>query len=211
MGGSGSGRMAGFGRDKVESCRSIDVNQLHREGCLAPGWRGEWNWTRDGEKIAFINLRAGTDRLHLSYRYRTVGGDWENIEEFVRIVRLPCGFGGSRPCFICPGVVGGIDCGRRVMKLYSAGRYFLCRYCYRLAYASQSEAEWERALRRANKIRRRLGGEPGMTSSFPDRPRGMWRRTYERLRDEAYEAEMMIDELFAANAPWLLNHVDKAN
>ena len=40
MGGFGSGRPGGSGRGTVESCRSIDVNRLHREGCLAPGWWG---------------------------------------------------------------------------------------------------------------------------------------------------------------------------
>ncbi len=29
MGGFGSGRPGGFGRDTVESCRSIDVSRLH--------------------------------------------------------------------------------------------------------------------------------------------------------------------------------------
>jgi hypothetical protein len=37
MGGFGSGRPTGSGRDKVEACRSIDVNRLHREGCLRAG------------------------------------------------------------------------------------------------------------------------------------------------------------------------------
>jgi hypothetical protein len=66
-----------------------------------------------------------------------------------------------RPYFICPGVVSGVGCGRRVAKLHGPGRYFLCRHCYRLAYASQSEGGWDRALRRANKIRQCLGGDPG--------------------------------------------------
>ena len=189
MGGFGSGRSAGLGRDKVESSRSIDVNRLHREGCLRPGWRGGWQWTRDGEKVAMINLRAEEDRLHLSYRVRIAGGDWEDVEETVRIVRVPCRFGGTRPYLICPAVVNGIPCGRRVVKLHGPGRYFLCRNCYRLAHASQSEGAYDRALRRANTIRMRLGGEPGMAAPFPPRPKGMWRRTYERLCEEAFEAE----------------------
>ena len=32
--------------------------------------------------------------------------------------------------FHLPGVVNGAICGRRVAKLYGAGRYFLCRDCY---------------------------------------------------------------------------------
>ena len=82
-----------------------------------------------------------------------------------------CRFGGERPYFICPGVVNGIACGRRVAKLHGSGRYFLCRHCYRLAHASQSEGGWDRMLRRANKIRQRLGGDPGMAAPFPPKPR----------------------------------------
>jgi hypothetical protein len=38
MGGFGSGRPSDSGRDKVEYSRSIDINRLHKAGCLAPGW-----------------------------------------------------------------------------------------------------------------------------------------------------------------------------
>ncbi len=172
MGGFGSGRPSGSGRGKVEACRSIDVNRLHREGCLRAGWMGSWQWTRDGEQVASINLRAEHDRLHLTYRVRIGGGEWEDVAETVRIVRVACRFGGARPYFICPGVVNGIACGRRVAKLHGPGRYFLCRHCYRLAHASQSEGAWDRTLRRANKIRQRLGGDPGMAAPFPAEAEG---------------------------------------
>ena len=190
MGGFGSGRPSGSGRDKVEACRSIDVNRLQREGCLRAGWAGGWQWTRDGEKVASINMRAEHDRLHLSYRVRIGGGEWEDVDETVRIVRVPCRFGGARPYFICPGVVNGIACGRRVAKLYGPGRYFLCRHCYRLAHASQSEdahgphrcgaptrsgnasaaiPAWPRRFRRS---RRACGGEPTSgCASKPSTPR----------------------------------------
>lgn len=213
MGGFGSGRPSGSGRDTVEACRSIDVNRLHRAGCLHAGWRGGWQWTRDGEKVASIDLRTEHDRLHLTYRVRVGGGEWEDVAETVRIVRVACRFGGMRPYFICPGVVNGIICERRVAKLHGPGRYFLCRHCYRLAHASQSESEWDRALRRANKIRQRLGGDPGMAAPFPPKPKGMWRQTYERLREQAFEAEMLADEAFAMRAERLLarHHPRKRN
>ena len=97
MGGFGSGRPSGSGRGTVEDCRLIDVNRLHKTGCLRAGWVGGCQWTRDGEKVASINLRAETDRLHLSYRVRVGGGEWEDVDETVRIVRAACRFGGARP------------------------------------------------------------------------------------------------------------------
>jgi hypothetical protein len=208
MGGFGSGRPNGAGRDKVEASRSIDVNRLHREGCLRAGWTGGWQWTSAGDIVAFVNLRAEHDRLHLEYRVSFGCSEWENIAETVRIVRIRCGFGGDRPYFICPGVVNGICCGRRVIKLHGAGRYFLCRHCYRLAYASQSENVLDRAVRRANKIRQRLGGDPGMAAPFPPKPARMWQRRYERLQDQAFEAELRADEAFTLQAERLLTRID---
>jgi len=208
MGGFRSGRPPGSGRETVDACRSIDVNRLHRKGCLRDGWIGGWQWTRDGEKVASISLRVAHDRLQFTYRVRIGGGEWENIVETVRIVHAACRFGGERPYFICPGVVNGESCGRRVAKLHGPGRYFLCRHCYRLAHASQSERAWDRTLRRANKIRQRLGGDPGMAARFPSRPKGMWHRTYERLRREVFEAEMSAEEAFESHAARFLARID---
>jgi hypothetical protein len=194
MGGFGSGRQSGTGRAKVESCRSLDVNRLYREGCLRSGWSGIWQWTRDGERVAWINLLAAFDRLDLTYSVRIGGGDWQEINESVRVVHAGCSYGGARPYFICPGVVNGRVCGRRVAKLYAPGRYFLCRHCNRLSYSSQSEGTLDRILRRANKIRQRLGGDPGMASSFPPRPKGMWRRTYECHQRRTFGIEVCVAE-----------------
>jgi hypothetical protein len=74
-------------------------------------------------------------------------------------------------------VVNGVACGRHVAKLHLSGRYFLCRHCHRLGDASQSEDALDRAFRRANKIRQRLGGDPDMAARFPPKPKGMWQRT----------------------------------
>jgi hypothetical protein len=147
--------------------------------------------------------------LVLSYRVRIGSGDWLDIREAVPIVYMPCRFGGTRSYFLCPNAVSNVYCGRRVVKLYGVDRYFLCRHCYRLAYASQSEDALNRTLRRASKIRLRLAGKPGMAAGFPSQPKGMWRRTYERLRDRAIDAEIQADEVIAIYTRRLRPEVDE--
>ena len=155
-----------------------------------------------------MNLRAEHDLLRLTYRVQIAGGDWEEVAEAIPISHVACRYGGRRPYFYCPGIVSGVACGRRVAKLYGPGRYFLCRHCYRLVHASQSEGVWDRRLRRVNKIRQRLGGDPGMAAPFPSKPKGMWRRTYERLRQRSFEAETRADEAFVLRAGRLLARID---
>jgi len=141
MGGFGSTRWGWTGtRDTVESARSLDINRLNQAGCLRPGYWGGWEWKRDGERVADIVLRATAGQLNLSYRIRQHGDEWRDIEQPTPIIWVPCRFGGRRPYFLCPGR----GCGRRVAKLYCAATHFLCRHCYRLAYASQREDPYDR-------------------------------------------------------------------
>jgi len=191
MGGFGSTRWAGdITKDTVEGSRSLDINRLNREGWLRRDCRGTFDWTRNGEPFGTIRFRAEGDCLILSYRVQKNGGEWWDVEQSTPIGWTQCRFGGRRPYFVCRGVATGVECNRRVTKLYGAGTYFLCRHCYRLAYASQREGPYDRALRRQEKIRMQLGGDPGVRSPFPDRPKGMHRKTYQRLRSKMWNAEM---------------------
>ncbi|MFO1371429.1 MAG: hypothetical protein U1F42_03225 [Candidatus Competibacteraceae bacterium] len=180
MGGCGSGRHWHFGaKDTTDDYRVLDVRRWQREGYLEPGrWFG-WQWTRDGETVASIQVRAESDRVILSYRHQSGGGEWKSEEYPVYLDRTPCTYGDVRAWFRCPAR----GCGRRVAILYG-GAIFACRRCYRLAYPSQREASHERATRRADKIRARLGWEPGILNGEDGKPKGMHWRTYERLSAE---------------------------
>lgn len=188
MGGYGSGRYGG--KKKVQHCRSLDINKMNKAGGLKSGFSGQWQWSEDGEVIATIGFSSQDTKVDLNYRWRAYGEDWVQTEQPVPITWTPCQFGGNRPYFQCPGIVNGRHCGKRVIKLYLGGRYFLCRHCYNLAYKSQSETYTDRLLRRANKRRLALGGEPGIYS-WIEKPKGMWQRTHNRHKNEILIAERL--------------------
>ena len=195
MGGYGSGRRSN--NPKIEDCNSIDANQLNRDSCLKNGWYGTTTWSRNGVKISSIIMRASTESLHLSYCTEEYGTVYQSLA----IERLPCRFGGSRAYFRC-------KCSKRVVKLYSAGKNFRCRHCYRLPYSSKNESQLNRAIRHRNKQRRRLSGNIGLEASMAQKPKGMWWRTYQRLQERAYEAEQRSDDEFIVMARRLVKMGD---
>jgi hypothetical protein len=126
------------------------VRRWAREGVLRPGYCGGWQWTRDGETVASIQMRAEQDRVILIYRHRSGDAEWKDEHYAVRIVRTPCNLGGSRSWFICPAVGCGRDAGGR-------------------------------ATRRADRLRARLGWEPGILNGEGGKPKWMRWWTFERL------------------------------
>jgi hypothetical protein len=117
----------------------------------------------------------------LMYQARSfLAAGWKSIEQRVSITWTNCHFGGRRPWFTCSAHTNGRYCGRRVAMLYLAGELFACRRCCALAYASQQKDPLVRNVSRSQKIRMRLGSSPDLFSPVPERPRGMWRRTYQR-------------------------------
>lgn len=201
MGGVGSGDWYRFDKKTTTGeCHSIDVRYLHRRDLLKPGRCFSLRWSRAGRETGSIRVMVAGDgrpasargeRVVLLYRHRLPGGEWEDVTEPVPLGWTPCNFGGERPWFLCPGIRPGSSagCGRRVAVLYGPGKYFLCRHCYGLSYKSQRENKVFRALHKAQAVRERLGGSASMLEPFPEKPKGMHWRTYERLREEHDEAE----------------------
>ena len=185
MGGLGSGRYSGCGKATVEDGLTLDINKLVREGIIRPGqWCSgtrRWTWVATGEEVGSIGYEANlTDPCHTWFRlhYRA---DGEPQDYQITLDTTRPNYGGRRWWFLCPAR------GDRVAKLYlpPGGRIFACRMAYGLAYRSQRERAHDRALNRTQNIRTRLGGSPSLLEPFPDKPKGMWWRTYWRLREEA--------------------------
>ena len=165
------------------------------EGCWLDLPERRWLWSRDGEPWAEaeVGLRLGPDWGVATLRYDigslTCATGPQN--ETVALTTTPCRFGGRRWWWRCP------ETDRRCAKvlLPNGGRRFLSRAAYDLAYASQAEDAIMRAHRRAAGIHRRLRSDARLAGApAPPRPKGMRRRTYERLVAQLGEAETALNK-----------------
>lgn len=186
MGGFGSGRRGG--KSTTTDMLALDVRKVQRAGRLTPGQLFNWQWSRNGEFVASINIRTGTDRVTLDYWRRDRGGEWTALSYPVGLTWTNCNFGGQRAWWLCP-VVG---CGRRVAILFG-GTIYACRHCHQLAYRTQREQPHDRACTKANMLRQRLGWEPGMLNGRGGKPQGMHWATFDRL--EAQHDALMNQSL----------------
>ena len=163
----------------TDQLRRLDIRQLHRDGCLERVGAGRVTVTWDGGSSIYVVK----DRTGILLEYSVFDGeDREERSERIVIQRTKCNFGGSRVWWLCP------RCGRRCAILYGHRRFF-CRRCGDLRYRCQSLGKGERRLRKAERIRAKLGGSGVVFDIFPDKPKGMHQRTYRRLRHEAEEAK----------------------
>ena len=174
MGGFNSGNHGG--KSTTADMRALDVRKVQRDGLLRPGHSFGWSWTRGGETMASINIKVDSGGVTLDYRQRDRGGEWQAMNYPVRLAWTACHYGGQRAWWLCPAV----GCGRRVAVLYG-GSVFACRHCQKLAYPSQRETPDDRATRRADKLRDRLGWEAGILNSNGGKPKGMHWITFARL------------------------------
>jgi hypothetical protein len=207
MGGTGSGRKSG--KRCTDDMNPLDVRKLQRQDLLNPGRAFSWQWTCNEEVYATIDLRVEVGTVVLNYRSRSRhenGGAWESMSYAVQLDWTPCAFGGRRVWWRCP-LPG---CGRRVAVLYG-GRVFACRHCHQLAYRCQREADDDRAIRRADTIRRRLKWVPGIANGVGPKPLGMHWRTFARHEREhqnfwkaAYAGMRLRFQLLGEDLdPWL--------
>lgn len=181
MGGVGSGRRYQNAKDTTNNVRSLDVRRLQRDSLLTPGQSYGWNWTRDDETVASIQIMTEVGQIRLKYQHRSGGTEWQAREYPVALQWMDCNLGGQRAWFECPTT----GCGRRVALLYiTRSGVFACRHCHRLVYACQRETTDDRAGRRADRIRKRLGWEPGFLNGKGWKPKGMRWATYKRLENE---------------------------
>jgi hypothetical protein len=147
----------------------LDVRDLQRAGLL----QGPWVIFEPFLRWPNIQrIRAARYLILLELRNKVV-------PQQVLVSWTRCHFGGARPWLHCL-------CGRRVAKLFHGMGGYFCRPCIgNPPYASQTKSAQSRPHFEACKLRLRIGGVASLTAPFPERPRGMHRKTYARLRRRA--------------------------
>ena len=108
----------------------------------------------------------------------------QEIAQNVRVSWTRCHIGGWRPWLHCP------YCDKRVAKLLKGLGGYSCRACIgNPRYASQTKSRHGRKHFELCKIRLQLNGEASPLKPFPERPRGMHRKRYLRMKARALELE----------------------
>jgi hypothetical protein len=170
MGGVGSGGFHGFScAPTCESAHSIDLAYLRRHGFLSPGHFTSLTWSRCGQRTGSIDIIAKHDGIRLGYGVTDRHGERITVDEFVPFAYTATCFGGRR-----------------------GGRYFRCRQCHGLVHASTREPAYQRALDRAEGMRKRLGAEWGSAfegAPLPPKPPRMRWVTYRRLEAQYEEQQ----------------------
>ena len=155
---------------------SLDVRELKRIGLLQDDrmvLSALFRWPRVS--------RIVSSRYWLEVEFR----DRETMQR-IRVSWTRCHLGGWRPWMHCP------YCEARVAILLGAhvGGY-RCRACSgKPLYASQAKSAHGRRHFEICKIRLQLNGMASPIEPFPDRPRGMHRKRYERMIGRILNLEM---------------------
>ena len=132
-----------------------------------------------------------TLHLHFSPELRAAGLSIPN-DTSIWLLSTETNYGGERWWFVCPA------CGSRCAVVYlvprgysrAHGMPWACRACQGLVYLSQRQGSSDRALRKLRKVLN-LAGAAWTANLLPrHRPKGMHRRTFDRLYAEATVALM---------------------
>ena len=139
------GRWSYSNRLTVEESKAVTTKFLNKNDYFTGGVElGEMSWSFNGKKTGSINIIVSTagGNEHIRFQYMQIDRETEKATKLdykARLTSTPCYFGGIRWWFICPLVVNGHACGKRVGSLYLEGKHFGCRHCYDLTYTTSKE------------------------------------------------------------------------
>ncbi|ACT59335.1 hypothetical protein [Hirschia baltica] len=187
MGGFGSGGH-NLRKRYLEQFRSLNAAYFQKHSILTDGWRGMIHWKNDSQDKPCISVEGGRNQVTLIYRARQDNAaDWKNVRDTFPIVWSPRHLGGAQAYFGC------LRCNARAKLLYLANLHFRCRKCHNLVHASSQEQPGNRATRKNQKLRAKLGAPQGLGDYVP-RPKGMHETTFQHYLERIEEAECEIND-----------------
>jgi hypothetical protein len=137
------GRWYGDKKGVVEDYLQISIADLRKWGYLNSYKHGSLVWTRNdtgNESRISVTTNLLTTAMYMQLSYAMTNnftGEKETFDYKIPITTTTPNYGGERFWFVCPLYKDGVQCGRRVAKLYG-GRWFGCRHCHDLSYATRN-------------------------------------------------------------------------
>lgn len=180
MGSYVSGRKSN--RPVAEDCLALDLAKLMRLGPIGEGVlaRGEYVWSIEGVRIAAVQFRldlrsseAATLDLDFHGETRERGG--QEISQTIFLCHTQPNFGGRRWWMRCPVT------GERARVLYRvpSGIEFAGRSALNLGYRVERLGHFDRPFEKLFRLHRKFGALECL-GSIPEKPKGMWKRTWAR-------------------------------
>ncbi len=165
----------------------IVASDLYTNGIPEDSYYRLWPQDEESVEISAVPRQASVEITIL----RADGLAWEEERtDELEVTWSEVGLNGVRAWLHCA-------CGSRSPRLYVRSGRACCRSCAGLRYRSKNLGPHERARAKADKLRRKLGGEPGL-GPLPLPPKGMHSRTYARIIDEILEAEQTFAACLAS-------------
>lgn len=184
MGGMGSTRWGiKEKREYLDDARSIDINYLNKHHALTTDTDFSLSWGDKEDIVSSMAVRAKDGYLEVLHNQKTDNGYGGPCEVHIGLTHTQCNYGNTRPWFLCP------DCDARTAKLYHLESGFICRKCSGLPYQSQSESHFDRSIRKARKIRVKLGVDTNLLVPVLMAPKSMYWKTFDRLHKELERVE----------------------
>ena len=209
MGSFGSGNWGRPRKGHVEECPQIDIREWYRQYLMLPSRTFRLTLSTNGNAAREIDVYPWFDHVVITHINQSANAIKSTAEEIIAIDFTKCNYGGKRPWFVCPV----FNCRKRAAILYLVTEGFRCRHCAQLAYSSQYENSALRAMRKAKKLRAKLGGRPRLDLPLPTKPARMHGYRYLTLLHEAIDVQARSwREIEAGKERWrrVLQQLDQA-
>lgn len=196
MGGRGSGDyIRSNSKPTTDNFLKLDLRMLNKRGWLVPNVNQTITWSRNDNVIGRISYVLSSNKITLLYAHGTSSNQPESINDEIQLIKTSCNFGGERTWFCCP------SCSKKVLVLFG-GKYFRCRQCKGVVYASSNESQLDRSRRALAKYQSILAPDLALCSADGTRglhkPKGMRYKTYFDIKKRASEKEDEMNQYFMA-------------